>query len=373
MNSFHTSISPELRLLLAISDPEGFMPNIDEAELDWKRVRNLANWHQVQALLYKNVKNLPAVPASLLDSLHRESVAQTVANLMLMQESVRLAEIFKNRGIEAFLMKGALWASLYYEEIGLRQFGDIDFFIEKASLPGSIEAMEAAGYVADAYRTYLLRDPTRSYLYFDTDYQLPLESIKNQLIKSVELQWCVSYPRLKLGLEWSELMDAPVNCQIGGMSVQVPRPENQLLLMIMHHVGVEEMDKLKYGFDLVMLLRKNLDSLDWEYIMNKASSKGFLRMVCFGLQIAGFLDPKLEYPEWVQRKIDQKSQSEFIHDTFRRWEDSRNKPLTKSWRIVRHQIMYRDRWQDKLSIILAHAKYATEFNLLYHKARWYFG
>lgn len=358
---------------MSIGTPHGMPLDSEDTRLDWERVISLANWHQVQSLLYKTIKFSPTVPASLLESMHQDSIAQTVGNMMFMRESERLAEELRNHGVEAFLMKGALWASLYYEEIGLRQFGDIDFFIKSTSISASIVAMEKAGYVTDPYRTYLLRNSTRSQLYFDTDYQLPLESTKNQVIKSVELQWRVSYPRLKLGLDWSELMDAPVECPIGRGRFWVPRPENQLLLMIIHHVGIEEMDKLKYGFDLVMLLRKNQASLDWGYIFTQAENKGFLQMLHFGLHIAQLLDTALKLPESVYWQGNEKARLKFIRDTFEHWESSRSKPLTKSWRIVSHQFKYRDRWKDKWAILLAHAEYATKFNLLYHKARWYFG
>lgn len=353
------------------ANPDCFLPKIEWSELDWQRVEDLANWHQIQALLYREVRNRPEVPAEFLRSMRDDAMAKAVGNMMLMQESGRLLRQLHSNGAEAFLMKGALWATLYYEEIGLREFGDIDFFINKPDVAKSVVAMEKAGYVADKYRTYLLGDPARSDLYFATDYQLPLEAKVPQLIKSVELQWRVAYPRLAFSLDWLELMDRPGEHSVAGMTMRVPRAENQFLLMVVHHVGIEELDKLKYGMDLVMLLRKVGAVLDWDYIIFKAREKGFLRMVIMGLRVAQMLDARIIFPASVQTEMVKLDNTPFIRNALRHWEDTRAKPLTKSWQIVRHQLKHRDRWADKWRILQAHASYATQFNLLYHKARWY--
>ncbi len=339
--------------------------------MDWQRVEALANWHQIKALLHREIGNRPEVPVDFSRLMRQDATSKTVGNLMLMKESVRLLSQLQSSGAEAFLMKGALWATRYYEEIGLREFGDIDFFINKPDVAKSVVAMEKAGYVADRYRTYLLSDSARSDLYFATDYQLPLEAKIPQLIKSVELQWQVSYPRLAFSLNWSELMDRPEEHSIAGMAVRVPRAENQLLLMVVHHVGIEELDKLKYGIDLVMLLRKVGGSLDWDYVLSKAREKGFLRMVVMGLQVAQMLDARIIFPASVQAEVNKMDNALFVQSTLQHWEDTRAKPVTKSWQIVRHQLRHRDRWADKWRILQAHASYATKFSLLYHKARWY--
>ena len=371
MDKLIEDVSPELKLLLAAVDPDHFLPETKWSELNWQQVEDLANWHQIQALLYREIRNQPELPSELMRTMRDDATTKAVGNMMLMKESVRLMQQLQKNGVEAFLMKGVLWATLYYEEIGLREFGDIDFFVNKPDVAKSVIAMEKAGYVADKYRAYLLDDPVRSDLYFATDYQLPLEAKTPQLIQSVELQWRVAYPRLAFSLDWLELMDQPEKHLVAGISIQVPRAENQFLLMIVHHVGIEELDKLKYGVDLVMLLRKVGTQLDWDYVFSKARQKGFLRMVTMGLQIAQMLDVRIGFSTAVQSVIDETDNRKFIKNTMQHWEATRTKPLTKSWRIVLHQLKYRDRWADKRRILQAHVGYATKFNLLYHKTRWY--
>lgn len=371
MDKLFDDISPELKLLLIAANPALFLPETKWPDLDWQRVEDLANWHQIQALLYREIRHRPEVAVKFLQSMRDDATSKAVGNMMLLKESEKLMRQLQEGGVEGFLMKGALWATLYYEAIGLREFGDIDFFINKPDVAKSVVAMEKAGYVADRYRAYLLDDPVRSDLYFATDYQLPLETKTPQLIQSVELQWRVAYPRLSFSLDWSELMDRPEEHLIAGMTMRVPRAENQFLLMIVHHVGIEELDKLKYGMDLVMLLRKVGTRLDWAYVFSKARQKGFVRMVTMGLQVAQMLDVTIILPAVVKSEIDEMENGEFIKSTLQHWEDTRTKPLTKSWRIVLHQLKYRDRWVDKWHILQAHASYATKLNLLYHKARWY--
>ncbi|GHB56398.1 nucleotidyltransferase domain-containing protein [Persicitalea jodogahamensis] len=371
MDRLLENISPELKLLLIAANPNHYSSHIQWLDLDWHRVEELVDWHQTQALLYREIRSRPEIPAKFMQSMQSDATATAVGNMILAKESDRLMKLLHDNGVDAFLMKGALWATLYYEEIGLREFGDIDFFINRPDVDKSVVVMDKAGYIADKYRAYLLSDPIRSNLYFTTDYQLPLEAKITQLIKSVELQWQVSYPRLAFSLDWSDLMACPEEHLIAGKTIRVPRAENQFLMMIVHHVGIEELDKLKYGMDLVMLLRKVGDALDWDYIFSKSREKGFFRLVTMGLQVARMLDKRITFPVSVHSKIENVENSEFIMSALKHWEDTRHKPLTKSWRIVLHQLKYRDRWTDRWHILKAHGRYITQFNLLYHKARWY--
>lgn len=365
------ALSHELKLLISTANSTLQPPEIAWHALDWQRVEHLVEWHQIQAQLYRELCNRPEVPTEFLRSMREGTTMKTVGNMLLTKESVRLLQNLEQEGVKAFLMKGALWASLYYEEIGLREFGDIDFFVDRPDLTNGLKVMEKSGYVPDKYRTYLLRSSRRESMYFATDYQLPLEPKARQPIKSVELQWQVAYPRFALSFTWSELMDRPEEHRISNCLLRVPRAENQLLLMIIHHVGVESLDKLKYGLDLVMLLRSVGSGLDWEYIEAKARQKGLLRMVMMGLHIAQWLDSQLVFPEVVQQLIIDAKSAKFVKSTVRHWELTRPKPVTKSWRIGFHQLRYRDRWTDKMNILGDHFSYATHFNLLYHKIRYY--
>ncbi len=299
------------------------------------------------------------------------ATARAVGSMLLLKESGHLVQQLQAAGIASFLMKGALWATLYYDDIGLREFGDIDLFVDQPDMARSVIAMEKAGYVADRYRAYLLDDPARREMYFATDYQLPLVPIASQSIKSVELQWRVAYPRFSFALDWAELMDRPDELSLGGVAMRVPRSENQLLLMIIHHVGIEELDKLKYGVDLMMLLRKVGTRLDWDYVFSKAEEKGFRRMVTMGLQVVQKLDAEITFPKSVQIMLAASDNGRFITNALSHWEHTRPKPRTKSWQIVRHQLKYRDRWLDRGNMLRAHLDYFTKIGLLYHKARWY--
>ena len=50
---------------------------------------------------------------------------------MLTGELVKVMELLEDNGIKAFTYKGPVLASQAYGNIGLREFGDIDIFIEK--------------------------------------------------------------------------------------------------------------------------------------------------------------------------------------------------------------------------------------------------
>ena len=83
----------------------------------------------------------------------QETVEQYLALQMsnftsYMKEQSRLTELLYKEGLTPVILKGAS-AAMYYPEPGLRQMGDIDFFISpnsKKNFDRAVELLEEAGY-----------------------------------------------------------------------------------------------------------------------------------------------------------------------------------------------------------------------------------
>ncbi|WP_353721456.1 nucleotidyltransferase family protein [Dyadobacter sp. 676] len=365
-------ISRELAYLIeAALSPSGKSPfTVADVSFDAQRFATLAKWHQVRPLAfeYMQEKRLD-VPDHVLLMLRDFTLGQAVTNMAFLSICVRLYNRLTENHVRAFPMKGALWAWMLYEKPTLREFGDIDYFLGKNDVYKSLDILLTEGFAADSYRHYLLSQKAIASDYLDTDYQLPLTPLQENTLQSLEIQWNCTYPRYCYNFTFDELAGDPIGFDMMGRQILVPKMENQLIMMVIHHGGVEQWDKLKYMADFVRLLDKSADQLDWGYINRVSSAKGFNKLLLQSLGVAGCLTGR-DYLRHATVSADYPSPG-FLRDMLMHWEDERPSLKTKTWRIFFYNIKYRDKWSDKLSIIAAHIGYLTRWRLLWHKMVWY--
>lgn len=372
---YKIQVSPELSVLIhAALKHEADLPVVLNLNgLNWESLIKLAKWHQVRPLLfdYSGKNQDLQVPEKYSQILRDSTIAQAVTNMSFLRTSLDFYEQLITSGVQTFLMKGALWAWMLYEKPGAREFGDIDYFVNRNAIKDSLKVLSKNGFEPDRYRTYLLEKKEIADLYLKTDYQLPLQPIRENALQSLEIQWNSSYPRYCYSFTWDELTVRMMEFRVLNTSIRVPCMETQLLMMIVHHAGVEQWDKLKYVADFVRLLRLEAHRLDWNYISEIAKSKGFYRLLMESLglvrEITG--EDYLKYSQDSDREIYPDAQ--LMKNIIDYWENERPVPKTKSWRIFKYNVRYRDRWKDKINIIFAHLSYLTEWQLIWYKFVWY--
>jgi hypothetical protein len=260
---------------------------------------------------------------------------------------------------------------MLYENPGLREFGDIDFFLQKEQIKEGLQVMAKHGFQPDRYRQYLLEKEEVAKLYFNTDYQLPLTPVEDNMLQSLEVQWNTTYPRYHYSFSWEELTKNIIPFKVLEDSLLVPSIENQLLMMIIHHAGVEQWDKLKFMADFVRLLRKFSGQMDWEYVIKKSKEKGFYKLFLESLGLV-YVFTGEDYLKFCEDHLEEKYPSEkFLQNVLIHWENKRSRPVTKSWQIFYFNMIYRDRLSDKLAILFSHLAYLLEWRLIIPKARWY--
>lgn len=362
---FKKQVSPELSILISASLAGEFTQ--PAADINWEKLYGLAEWHRIRPLLSKGLNDHSiAVPEDWLTRMKGFRRDQTMYSLLLFEKTIKIYNHLALDGVSVFPMKGTIWASLYYGDPGMREFGDIDFFLKKEQLSAAVKAMEKLNFVPDSYRTFLLTSERSKKAYRDTDYQLPLTPVQDPDGELVELQWNVSYPRFAYSFSYDEIMRDSVEHQLMGYPIRLPRPEHQLILMIIHHGGIEQWDKLKYIADLLFFLKKHSENLDWIYIERLARKKGIFTLLSTGLSLANTINSSTYIPEVFGRKLNS------LDEIYEHWEKGREAPLTKSIQILKYNLKFRDRPSDRLKIMAGHLSYLSNFRLLWSKVRWYY-
>ena len=133
--------SPELSVLFACArlQPEpAALRELLESDVDWARLRTLADRHSMAALLYRRVCDScsDAVPRAFLEELETFHRSNSLRNLRLASELVRLLEALGGGGLHPIAFKGPLLAQYAYDDLGMRYFGDLDIFVPEQELRG---------------------------------------------------------------------------------------------------------------------------------------------------------------------------------------------------------------------------------------------
>jgi len=125
------SFSPELQAIIAgLQGHEASTP-----EMDWDRVESLSIAHGVVPLLHESWRSMPAAaPATVVARFGRmrhDSAIRSAAGLI---QRDQVAQILDGESLPYLVLKGAALARVWYGDLSLRPFADIDLLIP----PGEI-------------------------------------------------------------------------------------------------------------------------------------------------------------------------------------------------------------------------------------------
>ena len=117
-------------------------------DLDWAVLRRIAHQHGVVPFVYWRLSNtcLEAVPTAVLDRLRGDIHANSLRNLSLTRELLRLLNLFEVQGIFAISYRGPALAAFACGNLALRQFADLDILVRKHDAPRAKEVFISAGY-----------------------------------------------------------------------------------------------------------------------------------------------------------------------------------------------------------------------------------
>ncbi len=146
---------PSIQLLLACATPSTDGAQIAELlsrSIDWELVLEQARWHCVLPLVYRSLHAdagglvpqavLTAAQASFEENFHR--------NLFFSAQMIRLADGFRERNIPAVAYKGPVLCT-YYGQLGLREFGDLDFLVAPKDVAGADDYLRQEGFHPHLY------------------------------------------------------------------------------------------------------------------------------------------------------------------------------------------------------------------------------
>jgi hypothetical protein len=293
-------LKPEDKLILScghsqINDElEKKILKLVNLDLDWEYLMDMATRHRLRPLLYHNLNKIcpDKVPDDVLASLREFYHSNVRKNLMMTGELVKVMKLLEENGVNAVTYKGPVLAQMAYENVGLREFGDLDILVDKDDDLKVIEIMAQTDY--ELYPTINIEDSF--YLRFVTEHQF----VHRNSGVLIEIKWKFAGNFFTFPEDSSFLTNDIINTDLNGFKVNDFSPDNQLLILAIH-AGKHDWTRISWIMDITNYIKKH--PVNWEYCMNKAEKLGVRKILLINLFLAGDLWG-LELPNNILKQID---------------------------------------------------------------------
>lgn len=280
---FNLELANEVQLLLTCSTTEFDFHRQKRIELylnktlDWEYIIDLASLHRLMPILYWNLRNYPnSVPKETYSYLKDYFLKNTQKNLFFLAELFDILSILANEGITAIPFKGPILAISIYGNISLRDFDDLDIFINPQDVLKSRESLTSKGF-----RSVLSLDDVKEKKYFKSQHEYQFRNKdKNYLL---ELHWKFSELYFYFPNDELEVLDANnlSSTLIQNRDIKSFSPEDLLLILCIHSAG-HKWSRLAWIDDVATLCNR-YKNLKWKEVFNKAKTMGIKRILLITL------------------------------------------------------------------------------------------
>jgi hypothetical protein len=238
-----------ISLLQSLYDPNrslaGTALDYDQALKD---IELFAVYSQVYHLL-KESGQLDLVPEAVGSRLRTKHMKASYHNLFMKVKEEEVLDIFERHGLDAIPLKGIRFAETYFGHFAARVTSDIDIFVRASRLNETIACLESYGYVFEITKDH----HTRMH--------------KDGLM--VELHWTLDKR------EWSNLHTEPfwqsAEALNGYKHVKQLSPLHTFYFICLHGAR-HQMDSIRYLLDIVQMIHKAGDAIDYNLLMEQTAA-----------------------------------------------------------------------------------------------------
>lgn len=267
-------ISQIYRLLAFCARAEGFpgfyeqFASLLEGFTAWVDLPGQAELHGMAPLLRHHIiKSGFPIPAETKQTLTGLYLRHRELNRAHTQSLIEIVTLFEQAGIRPLLLKGLGLAYQYYSDPALRPTSDIDLLVQASEITRVQHLLVEAGY------NPAFPEINSGWASKEMMAQSPL---KNGISTRVEIHHYDRnhrvYDDLSPDDEFADFNLPPATIKIDGQAVHVPAPTDNLRYLsrhMAHHLPnttIEKPLQLKWSADIISLVERHADSIDWWFI-----------------------------------------------------------------------------------------------------------
>ncbi len=255
---------PEAEFAIALCRHAISIPTLlpSNAEVDWIRFESYLYHHGLAPLVLKSVEQNPTaiLPEELKKKLKGRQARTALRNLRMTGELIRIL-----RALDAVTVgvafKGPVLAARAYENVAMREFGDLDVLVSRAALGDVRRVLGQLGYQADPPFTrreelaYEQASCERSFISQDGHV-------------SLDLHWQFTSTAFPFAYDYATLASRVMEVTVGGQLVRSLDDEDMFLILAVHGAK-HRWDRLEWLATLGALVQRR--QLDWSLIERRAA------------------------------------------------------------------------------------------------------
>lgn len=296
-----TDYNFEIQLILNICQPNLSVENCQKIEellkkdLDWIAILNITKQHGISCLFYQQIKTFKTdlIPTNILDLLHNIYLQNSYKNIKFTGELLRLIKRFENKNIPVISFKGPVLAQLNYNNLGMREFEDLDLLIPEDRVILVDSLLKDQGYLPQFQLTN-----EQLNIYFKIRSELIYYHPQKEI--TIDLHWCL-LPRYFSFSDQTETIWQN-NQEISLNNHQINTLNNEInLLFLCSHASKHDWLYLCWFVDLAVFINNNAD-LDWDFIINQSGHIATRKMLFLGLYLTYDLF-NISLPEEIIKNI----------------------------------------------------------------------
>ena len=239
--------------------------------LDWTYVLDAAHRQQILPLLNEclSAVGTGAVPPASLKALAQRVAIIHARNRQLARELVHLHRAADGAGIRLLSFKGPVLAVTLYGDLALRQFGDLDLLVDRASSPRAEELLATLGYRRGR------------------DFGFEVSYVNGATRIAVDLHRALSADNFPVAARFADLWERRQKVVLEGGYAETLSSPDVLIAMCIEaardaHLGKSKLAKMS---DLFHALRA-LSDIEWVQAQARVRRLGLRRALWFGIQLA---------------------------------------------------------------------------------------
>jgi hypothetical protein len=171
--SNNITLRPEQRFILMAADirpDDEVLKSIDDMLLkitDWEYFTSIAIDKASSPLIVDKISflnNANVIPQTVLIRLNQAALKTLTRNMVLTEHFRQIVKSFSDIGIPVIALKGSFLSHWLYQNIGLRQFSDLDLLVPENDGLRAIEALRLMGYNGETNNPLHLSEITHNHL-----------------------------------------------------------------------------------------------------------------------------------------------------------------------------------------------------------------
>ncbi|MBI5373860.1 MAG: nucleotidyltransferase family protein [Candidatus Schekmanbacteria bacterium] len=263
-------------------------------KLDWDLIIELANYHAVSPVIYRNLKYLDAIALLAPEhskALRKEYHANFIKNTTLIEQFGILKKEIFSAGLKFLPIKGILFLYLFPEHTALRQMSDIDILINPDDARQFIDIISAHGYVP--------KGDTNLFKKFGNEISLTKEV--NKIFIHIELQCRVKALNEKLWFDFGSVMQG--SSFDAELALYLPSPADSFMMNFIHiqkHI-YQGKEIFKWIASDAEFLRRYLSSSEIETLSERLGLSYRKKFLRYCRQLDAWFDlGKFEHPDELE-------------------------------------------------------------------------